>query len=497
MWSRLVRMSVVMDYIYADVYQFDKNVYVANDEVIIGSSIEVNDSLVLKNNGFINVDKITICDECSLEIVNSGIIDAEFVLGKWATIVQVVSETEHINKIDFKETAFSLNVVNAENIRFSDILNIAKQADVINVYNSKIIVDVQDVDKNKIKFHDKVFLYIENNDLLTDKPIFSDIDNDVRIFVESDLNNPLMTLKTYVYENDLYVNLIRETDYAKIYKNDLGIFLNSLRNDANADSFLYAIDAVNSENDLYKIMAESMRIAPINMMKTIAVYNVFDMNNFLSDVGVRVDYINFDVSDVYSLILNLNMKVENLEFGVGGYFNIFEETDGLDHVYGKTLGGNVTAKYSFNDYFVRGKIGANFSWFDMENVFDGHDSIDNPIGWSLYGAFDIGCKYDGVYALYIMPYVGGTVNYMSVSYQKENQIAGRMGTEIGYSMEMLGVVYDYAVHLSIDTVADVMFGTSVSFMSNLDKVGGRVSFDYMNSEIGHGYKIAAGLNFMF
>ena len=55
MWSRLVRMSVVMDYIYADVYQFDKNVYVANDEVIIGSSIEVNDSLVLKNNGFINV----------------------------------------------------------------------------------------------------------------------------------------------------------------------------------------------------------------------------------------------------------------------------------------------------------------------------------------------------------------------------------------------------------------------------------------------------------
>ena len=54
---------------------------------------------------------------------------------------------------------------------------------------------------------------------------------------QADNVNPLYVLNSYIKSGNLYAILSRETDYSKILKNEIGNFLNSIRNDNPNDKF--------------------------------------------------------------------------------------------------------------------------------------------------------------------------------------------------------------------------------------------------------------------
>ena len=62
---------------------------------------------------------------------------------------------------------------------------------------------------------------------------------------------------------------------------------------------------------------------------------------------------------------------------------------------------------------------------------------------------------------------------------------------------MLGIIYDYSVRANIDTNTDVFIAGRIGFMSLIDMIGGYAEVGLIDNKIGQGYKISAGLDFVF
>ena len=142
--------------------------------------------------------------------------------------------------------------MNISNVNFSDILNLSLNAHDVDIYNSRVVMDVDNPDLSSVRFHENVFLVINDVERIQQTYVLKNVDSDLQVFVDADVNNPLMAIKTYVAEDDLYVKLVRETDYAKIMNNATGRYLNSLREDMGANNFLSHMDSAQSIEDLKK-----------------------------------------------------------------------------------------------------------------------------------------------------------------------------------------------------------------------------------------------------
>ena len=222
-----------------------------------------------------------------------------------------------------------------------------------------------------------------------------------------------------------------------------------------------------------------------------------DMNNFDYKTGVGAKYSVVGDSYVYGATANGSITIENFSVGVRGYANLLTLTDSFDRFSGLMVGGNVYAGYEHNFNFIRGLIGGNITRFDIANVFDGETGVDNPTGYSIYGAIDSGYKLGFGNGLLFVPYVGMGTNNMAILNANDSVFAGRVGVDILYEFEVLGIKYDYAIRATISTNDEIVLGGRIGFISGFDMVGGHVAVDYVNNKIGRGYKISAGMNFVF
>lgn len=470
----------------------DSNVIVASGVDFEVSNIVVDGSYVFINNGAVVAD-IEICDGCRLEIYNRGVFDVSFSLGDNASVVQVVSDTADLSSIGF-DVNYSVRVDGADGLKLSDIMRVGNLADEVLLTDSFVVWDTYDFDANILKLSGDVKLEFNDIESMLGQPIISGVASGAHIQIVSDGNvNPIFALKTYVYDSDVYLMLARETDYTKILDNNLGGFVNSLRSDLSAGGLMNALDGAMSMDGISQIMADSVRIAPINLMKSVAMINVFNMNDFSDGIGVRAGYVMADGFDGYGITLDANVS----DTGVRLYGNrIIAENYG-DVYSGMMFGGDVRARFENNVGFIRGMVGGSVTSFDITNVFDGNMSVDNPTGYSMYGVFDIGRNIYSDNGFWVSPYVGGTVNYTKILNQNESVWLGRAGVEAGYNFEMLGIKYDYSVRANLDTNIDAFIAGRIGFMSVMDMIGGYVEVGYINNKIGQGCKISAGLNFMF
>ena len=489
-------------YIDADVYNtyqyvIDKSVVVQDGVIVSAPDILMANGGYIENHGTIIADKITVCDGCQLEIINTGTIKSEFVVGSNAKITQIVSDKSHLSKIDARLNSFDVKIMNMNNVKFSDILNLSLNAHDVDVYNSRVVLDVENPDLHNVRFHENVFLVTNDIECIQQTYVLKNVDSDLQVFVDTDVNNPLMAIKTYVAEDDLYVTMVRETDYAKIMNNSTGKYLNSLREDMGANNFLSHMDSAQSIEDLYEIMADSVRTAPINLMRSVRLFNMFDMNDFNVKTGVGAFGIFADDAYSYGAQIGARFDFMKLDVGVRGYVNSLSGTDGYDEYNGMMIGGGTYAQYDTEIGFVRGFMGANLTMFDIFNVFDGDASVDNPNGYSYYAGIDVGRHFNCKNGFYISPYVGGIVENVKILNQNESDYIGRIGFDVGYEATVLGIKYNYALRANIESDSGLYLGASVRFMSEFDMVGGYADVSCVENEIGRGYKIAAGVDFKF
>lgn len=489
-------MDTSFDYIYgmpdSGTYFMDANVVIASGVDFAVSDIVVMGSHILVNNGVVNTD-IDICDGCRLEIYNRGVFSADFSLGDNASVVQVISGVDDLSGLDIN-VDYTIRVDGADGLRLSEVMRVGSVASEVLLADSFVVWDMYNLDTTKLKLLGDIKLEFNDIESILGRVVLSNVSPDAYVQIVSDgIVNPMFALKTYVDDSNVYSVLVRETDYTKILDNNLGRFVNSLRTDSSAYGLLNALDNAMSMDSLNQIMADSVRIASINLMKSVAMFNAFNMNDFSDGFGMRANYVMADEFDVYGLMLDASVS----DTGVCLYTNRISAENYGDVFSGMMFGGDARVRYENNVGFVRGMIGGNITLFDISNVFDEAVSVDNPTGYSMYGAFDIGRNIYSDNGFFVSPYVGGTLNYMKILNQNESDCLGRAGVEAGYNFEMLGIKYDYTVRANIDTNTDVFIAGRIGFMSLIDMIGGYAEVGLIDNKIGQGYKISAGLDFVF
>lgn len=480
-------------YVYAT-YMMDSSIMVADGVDLYAPNISVMGSYTIENFGIIT-GNINVCAGCQLTIHNMGTFNASFGLESGASIVQVVSNPADMNLVEF-DTHYELHVVGADGLDLSDVLTFGTDADSILLRDSFIIWDVYDANLDKLNLDGNIKIKINNIDAYSNVPILSDVPDDVNVRIVTDESNLLFAVRTYVADNNLYVTRVRETDYIKILDNDVGAFINYLRNDGAAAPLLDALDSATTIDAINSIVQNSGRISPINLMKPIHMFNDFEMLNFNSDVGVGTDCLLSDDFYLTGVNLAFGADIDKFKFGVRTYLDYLSATDSFDEFSAYVIGMTAHGNYHVHDILVRGALGANISAFDMDNVFDGNGASDNPYGFSWYSAMDVGYVYS-IDDVFIMPYVGMATEYMKILSDNDRILSMRGGLNIGYRFNVLGISYDYSVYTNLDTDGDVVTGVRVGFMSDMDMIGGHGEIGFIDNEIGRGYKIAAGIDFKF
>lgn len=489
-------MDAAFESIYSMVgdgtYTMDQNVYVVSGGEFAVSDIVVMGSHIIVNDGFIESD-IEINDGCRLEIYNRGIFNASFSLGNNASVVQVISNESDLSSIDF-DVNYSVRIDGVDGLRLSDIMRVGSGAEEILLTDSFVVWDVYDLNLDNLKLSGDIKLKFNDIESIQGRSIISNVAPGAHVQIVSDeTQKTIFAINTYVENENLYMHLVRETDYTKIFDNNLGGFINSLRLDGSANGLVDALDDAISMDDVDKIMAESVRIAPINLMDSVTIINMFNMNDFGDGFGVRGTYVMADDLDVYGVAFNTDVS----NIGVRIYANGISTENYGDKYSGLMFGGDLRAHYENDIGFVRGMVGGSVTSFDISNVFDGIKAIDNPTGYSMYAVFDVGRRFEFDTGFYFAPYFGGTVNYVAVLNQNESEYLGRTGVEAGYSFEMLGIEYDYSVRTNLDTNTGAFIAGRIGFMSVMDMIGGYAEIGYINNEIGQGYKITAGIDLKF
>ncbi len=497
----------ILDSIAYDIYGtvIKNTTYLMDKDVVVHSYAEFNvpdivlvGSRVLENSGDVFVSgQIEVCDNCRLEIYNRGGFNASFKLGNNASVVQVVSENRDLNAIDFN-VDYDILVVNADGINLSDVMHLGDAARKIYLRDSFVLWDVGNINSHNLSLDGDIRLGLDNIESILNVPILMDVSPDTYVQVVSGgLINPLFAMKTFVENDNTYVKFIRETDYTKFLDSNLGVFINSLRADDGANGLVVALDNALSMDDINKIMADSVRIAPINMMDSVTAFNVFDMNDFNCENTFGASYMLFEDAAIYGAVLRGGINVGQMDAGVGVYANLLNATDSFEEYSGFMIGANLVGKYENDFGFLRGKVGGNMTRFDMANVFDGTKSVDNPVGYSLYGAIDVGHNFRPTNDLSVAPYVGIGTNHIEILRDAETKYFWRIGTDVSYSFEMLGIKYDYGVRFGLVSNGDLIVGGRAHFMSDMDMIGGHVGIDCIDNKNGRGYKITAGVDFKF
>ena len=493
-------MDAVVDYIYG---LNNSGTYFMNTDVVVvaGANVSVPDivilsSLTLENNGVVDAG-INLCDGCRLEIYNRGVFNANFTLGDGASVVQIISTSSDIKPISVN-TDYNLHVLGADGINLSDVVRVGEKANEILLSDSFVVWDVDYTWNKNIRFSGDVKLGIDNLESVVGKRLVGFVDAGGTIQVASKgIKNPMFAIKAYVEDGISYLHLVRETDYTKFMNNNLGLFINSLRDDELSGGLTSALDSAMTMDDINEIIADSMRVAPIHMMDIVALFNAMDVNDFDYETGTGTHFTSVGDSYVYGVFANGGIKVGNISAGIRGYLNSLSLTDSFDSFSGVMFGGNFYAKYERDYNFVRSVIGGNITRFDITNVFDGKRAVDKPAGYSIYGAIDVGHRFDFGGGLIVSPYVGATTNCMTILHMDDSKIVGRVGIDTIYGFDAFGIKYDYGIRASLNTNNEISLGGRIGFMSDFDMVGGHVAVEFLDNEIGRGYKISAGMNLQF
>lgn len=470
--------------------------------------IDVLTSVSIVNSGTINSD-FYITDAHRVFITNSGKINGAFYVAPDAKLVQVIHENTDVTYLTVDRN-FSVLVRDADDILLSDVFNIASNADKLILDNSSLVLNgvgfrrTTTTGTPAIEFVGDVVIKLNSADFINySLPILRNVSDVGHVhFAVRDMN-PLYNAVAYVDDGDLYMNIIRETDYGRIFENGIGRFLNDLRRDIPNDKLLSAMDSAPDIDTINSIMRDSVRLHPVNLMAPVRRMHIMDVLGGwrYSDVygidGVA-DVMFSDDMVIGRANISLTGNVANNLYAVAcGYVGTLVVSDDINDFTGNMYGANLMLH--FDDGIVVGNLSGGIvrADFDIGPVFDGSTTVNNPTGVSGYAAMDVGTYLYREYDLTIIPFAGVLTNYASVLNESDTTALANVGLELNLSEYDFDILYDYGIRGSILTDGAYHIGIYAKFSSPMDDIGARISTELIHDEFGNGYKIAFSLNMSF
>ncbi len=485
-------------------YSIDSDLFIDDGISFNVDSLDIVSSVRIINNGSFHAG-VNICSSCRVEFKNSGFIDATFNLGENASIVQVINSGDDLNSLGMNG-GFDVLVNNSEIISWNAIRNVANGADKIILENSVLKLDalspgVFNALDNDIELRGKIVIYADNVDELLGVPVLSNVyGNGVVYFHVKDIN-PLYAIRSYVSNDSLYAEMVRETDYMKIFNNKMGAFLNMVRTENPNSDFINALDNATSFDSVYSIMARSVKLNPVLLMNPIRIFNNFEMANIsVSGTGISASPIYLSSSGLDLMAFNVNGSVvlgDNLKVGLAAYIGEFDFIDDINEYGGVIYGANIRLDYSYGILFVRGVVGTTEMRSDVGIVFSNDEIVHNPNGLSVYGATDVGinCVYN---KFVVSPFIRVGADYAAVLDDNDTDGFIGIGGDFMYDAGGTDIDYKYGMRVGADSRGLFSAAVRMNVMSIADRAGGDISIGIIyDDEFGLNYNFRMGANLKF
>ncbi len=463
-----------------------------NVEIRPGASVSVdniftNASIILENDGTLS-GNINVCSGCELHIRNRGQMDVNF--DDAASVVQLVSSQADINSIGANVTPDVL-VHDANMLSMSGILEIHHKNIILE--NSSILFDTTAPVMATVRGN--VDLYITDITRLAGTPLLYDIGDTGRVSVIANLSNPLMTVRTYARDDAIYVDIVRETDYAKILKDDTGTFINFVRYARPNDKLVRALDGANNMRALRDVMSRSVRINPINLMRPVRAISDF------IDLGQNPAMPRSGLSTAGTFVYNDDFTIETIggavsakftdSFGakIDGYVGRIDASDDINDFAARLYGATLHTYYDNGELFGMMHIGATVAKFDTDFVYAGNDKIDTaPDGTNYYGGFSLGARMNAGDKFVFAPIAGITMSRASVVEQRDTDTHEYVGLNISTGAGDTHLKYEYGTQVRADTDGGVAAMARMSVWSVADAAGGDVQIGVINNTLGTSYQ---------
>lgn len=493
-----------------------ENLFLFNDTVIhpivTVDNIEIMNSLSLYNKGIIN-GYVNVCFGCDVRIENSGTINAEINVPDSSKVIQVIhynSEIAPINVVNDNNLfdVFEISVENANRISWEKLLGISKRANKITFQNSGLVLDensayfISDDSSPIIEFKDTNTLYVSDIMDFSNKPVLSNVYGNGSINIYSEKNNPLYKFSSYISNNTLFVDIVRDTDYFKILGNNKGKFLNFLRDNNLSVNLLECLDSAKTMEELNAIMESSVRLNPIKLMKSVRTFNMFQINevgNAVEGFSINPILVSSYDFDLFGFSLGAAYDVmEKLRIGADGYIAKGKYSSELDEYNFALYGGNVHIAYINSLLLARIMAGTTIADFDIGPIFDGDKTINDPLGTSVYSVADVGINFNLTSDFMISPFVRVGFNAEEIADDTDGYLIAGTGADFSFDVNGYDITYKYGFTFSAYTDGQLNAAFRVGINSIADKAGGTLDAGIISNEFGDlSYKVKLGINFKF
>ena len=492
--------AVVSSDVYGVAVSWGEDALVADGVVVAPNQINITRTMNIENRGTLQ-SNILVCDSCDLFVRNFGDVVSDFVLGTDSGIFHVISDEKDATPIDFG-VGFTVLVDGATDLTLGQVANAALDADKVIITDSILSFDSGDVGViDNVEINGEIKLKTANLADVYNRAVFTNVSGEGRVVFLTDDADVMFVNEGVVRNSNLYVQRRRETDYRKIFNDDVGEFINGLRSDGGACGLMQKLDAATDMNELHSVMASSVRFNSDLLQEVVRQIFVFDGVRGI-DVGASVAAIPFVIAsgDLYAYGIGANVVgrlSDAMSIGamvrVGG---VAFDND-IDAFRGKYYGGGVSGAYTGHDTFIRSAITVNSVAFDIGDVMYDGVVYHNPDVFYGDGVADVGYVFNVSDGLYFAPYVGIDAAIYSIADLTDMDVFVRGGAGIGYKFNMLGIQYNYGANLVVNTGGESVLMGRVGFWSEYDRAGGDIGIGIMHNNNTVAYKLSATVRLWF
>jgi hypothetical protein len=397
-----------------------------------------------------------------------------------------------------------INITNESDIDFNTIRNMDGTKYIIS--NSSIVInnfsDWQNWDEHPMTFDPIVVLYIDDLDISMSGEKVNHLKSVDKENVTIQDTNRLYRTRLDSEESSVYLYLVRETNYEKVFNNSRGIFLEGIRSNNPNDKMLLAMDRATNMNEINSIMNSSYHFSPIILMNPIKTINRSRLLDLFEDIkhtgtGANFDYIFSDKINNFGTRFYMDNKYEDLYFRIGINLNSFSYSDDFNEFTGLNYGLDIHAKQYVDDFWFDGLVGLGRTNFKTDNIYVNDNISNNPKGMSEYLRLNVGYDYTKISEFVISPFTGFMLQRYEVMNFNDTDLNLYTGITAKYNYSMDGIKYGYSANVATDEKANWNIGFNVGFLSVVDKVGASISINAFKDEFAVNYKLSLNAKIQF
>lgn len=483
--------------------EFYNDVIIKDNVLFAPSAIYAMGEIVLENHGVLQTD-VFVRDMCTLRVENSGIVDSRFLLGDDSKIIQIISEENTLNHIDFGAD-YTVQIRSSDSLGLADVVDTVYDANKIVIENSVLNLNrMPDKADVNVEFGENVVLVIDGKYDYCNEPLLENVSGGYAVRFLSENQDVMYSDFGYITDGKLFVERVRETDYEKIFDNDTGVFLNNLRLEKPDSLLLKKMDSATRFDELTDIMNMSVLFNPDVLLRPLKTINAYDMmGKRVSENGAGVfgEMMFSDDFDLQGAGVNAKLSVfDSVSLSIGGRIGKIEyssEYDEFDADVYTVWGG---ANYDVLDWlFVRANAAYSVAKYDVKSaVYDGV-IISNPRSEFGFVSMDVGGKYAFDDGVHVSGIVGGAYEFYSVldTDCDATDVIVRTGADVGYKFSMMGISYDYSVRGMIYANGVKTASGRVDVWSELDGMGGFIDLGVLYNDDVLSYTMSANISLAF